>query len=124
MFKGVRYGVPQDSEVRMVFVNNDKLRAMGKSEDFIKTLPSKVDKGEFTAADLCDLGAEGVQKGVVKIGLLHRPNVGPDFQAVITPFGADPYDAKAGKLRASKKGLGDFFPGSRPASTRRRFPPT
>lgn len=108
-YKGVRYGVPQDSEVRMVFFNNDKLRAMGKSEDFIKSLPARVEKGEFTAADLCDLGAEGVQKGVVKYGLLHRPNVGPDFQMAITPFGADPYDAKAGKLRASKKGYADFF---------------
>jgi inositol-phosphate transport system substrate-binding protein len=109
MFKGVRYGVPQDSEVRMVFVNNDKLRAMGKSDDFIKALPGRVEKGEFTAADLCDLAAEGVQKGVVKYGLLHRPNTGPDFQATITPFGADPYDAKAGKLRASKKGFADYF---------------
>jgi inositol-phosphate transport system substrate-binding protein len=108
-YKGVRYGVPQDSEVRMVFVNNDKLRAMGKSEDFIKSLPGQVEKGEFTAADLCDLAAEGVQKGVVKIGLLHRPNTGPDFQMMMAPFGADPYDAKAGKLRASKKGLTNFF---------------
>jgi len=28
-YKGVRYGVPQDSEVRMFFLNNDKLRKLG-----------------------------------------------------------------------------------------------
>lgn len=108
-FKGARYGVPQDSEVRMVFVNNDKLRAMGKSEDFIQALPGQVESGEFTAADLCDLAAEGVQRGVVKYGLLHRPNVGPDFQMAMAPFGFTPYDASEGKLVASKKALGGFF---------------
>ena len=30
-YKGARYGVPQDSEVRMYFLNNDKLRKMGKT---------------------------------------------------------------------------------------------
>jgi Maltose-binding periplasmic proteins/domains len=31
-YKGARYGVPQDSEVRMYFLNNDKLRKMGKTD--------------------------------------------------------------------------------------------
>ena len=48
-YKGARYGVPQDSEVRMYFLNNDKLRKMGKTDKEIAALPAKVDAGEFTA---------------------------------------------------------------------------
>ena len=54
-YKGARYGVPQDSEVRMFFLNNDKLRKMGMSDKEIAALPAKVDAGEFTPYDLCDL---------------------------------------------------------------------
>ena len=76
-YKGARYGVPQDSEVRMFFLNNDKLRKLGMSDKEIAALPAKVDAGEFTANDLCDLAGRAVQKGVVKYGILHRPNAGP-----------------------------------------------
>ncbi|TMH55827.1 MAG: extracellular solute-binding protein [Betaproteobacteria bacterium] len=54
-YKGARYAVPQDSEVRMYFLNNDKLRKLGKTDKEIAALPAKVDAGEFTAYDLCDL---------------------------------------------------------------------
>ena len=67
----------------MFFLNNDKLRKMGKSDKEIAALPAKVDAGEFTAADLCDLAGQAVQKGVAKFGILHRPNAGPDFQMMI-----------------------------------------
>lgn len=108
-YKGARYGVPQDSEVRMFFLNNDKLRAMGKTDQEIAALPGKVDSGQFTAYDLCDLAGQAVDKGVVKYGILHRPNAGPDFQMLIESFGVVPYDAKAAKLQASKAGLKDFY---------------
>ena len=108
-FKGARYGVPQDSEVRMFFLNNDKLRKIGMSEKDIAALPTKVDAGEFTANDLCDLAGQVVQKGAAKYGILHRPNAGPDFQMIMESFGADPYDKQAGKLQASKSALRAFF---------------
>ena len=108
-YKGARYGVPQDSEVRMFFLNNDKLRKLGKSDKEIAALPAKVDAGEFTAYDLCDLAGQAVQKGVVKYGILHRPNAGPDFQMVMESFGFEPYDKAAAKLQASKAALKDFF---------------
>ncbi len=108
-FKGARYGVPQDSEVRMFFINNDKLRKLGMSDKDIAALPAKVDAGEFTANDLCDLAGQAVQKGVVKYGILHRPNAGPDFQMIMESFGADPYDKQAAKLQASKSALRAFF---------------
>mgnify|MGYP003694473165 CR=1 FL=1 len=108
-YKGARYGVPQDSEVRMYFLNNDKLRKLGKTDKEIAALPAKVDAGEFTAYDLCDLAGQAVQKGVVKYGILHRPNAGPDFQMLMESFGLVPYDKEAAKLQASKAALKDFF---------------
>src|SRR5204862_2825520 len=65
-YKGARYGVPQDSEVRMYFLNNDKLRKIGKSDKDIAALPARVDAGEFTAYDMCDLAAQSVAKGATK----------------------------------------------------------
>ncbi len=122
-YKGARYGVPQDSEVRMYFLNNDKLRKIGKTDKEIAALPAKVDAGEFTAYDLCDLAGQAVQKGVVKYGILHRPNAGPRLP-----------DAD-GKLRhrALRQGRRPSCrrprprsrtssPGSNTASTRRRCP--
>ena len=108
-YKGARYGVPQDSEVRMFFLNNDKLRKMGMSDKDIAALPAKVDAGEFTANDLCDLAGQAVAKGVAKYGILHRPNAGPDFQMVMESFGAEPYDKAAAKLQASKAALRSFY---------------
>ncbi len=108
-YKGARYGVPQDSEVRMYFLNNDKLRKMGKTDKEIAALPGRVDSGDFTEYDLCDLAGQAVQKGVAKYGILHRPNAGPDFQMLTEAFGVDPYDKATATLQASKSGLRDFY---------------
>jgi inositol-phosphate transport system substrate-binding protein len=93
----------------MYHVNNDILRKLGKSDKEIAALPAKVDAGEFTAYDLCDLGGQAVAKGIVKFGILHRPNAGPDFQMMLEEFGAVPYDKAEAKLVASKPALRDFF---------------
>jgi inositol-phosphate transport system substrate-binding protein len=108
-YKGARYGVPQDSEVRMYFLNNDKLRKLGKTDKEIAALPGRVDSGDFTEYDLCDLAGQAVQKGVAKYGILHRPNAGPDFQMLIEGFGVDPYDKATATLQASKSGLRSFY---------------
>jgi inositol-phosphate transport system substrate-binding protein len=108
-YKGARYGVPQDSEVRMFFLNNDKLRKMGMSDKDIAALPAKVDAGEFTMNDLCDVAGQAVSKGVVKYGILHRPNAGPDFQMLTESFGLESYDKASAKLSASKTALRNFF---------------
>src|SRR4029079_3343652 len=108
-YKGVRYGVPQDSEVRMFFLNNDKLRKLRMSDQDIAALPAKVDSGQFTANDLCDLAGQAVEKGVAKYGILHRPNSGPDFQMLMEAFGVDPYDNAAAKLQVSKAALRSFY---------------
>ena len=108
-YKGQRYGVPQDSEVRMMFMNNDILRKMGKSEDWIAGLPAAVNRGEFTAFDYCDLAAEAVKSGAAEIGWVHRPNVGPDFQMLLAAFGVRIYNAEEAKLQISASGIERFF---------------
>ncbi len=108
-YKGARYGIPQDTEIRMFFYNKDMLRKIGKSEEFIEGLPEMVNRGEFTIYDLVDLAKEVVDAGVAKYGLVHRPNVGPDFQMLLASFGFDPYDEEQGKLQASRRALNDFY---------------
>lgn len=108
-YKGERYGVPQDSEVRMFFVNNDILRAAGKSEEFIAALPEQVETGEFTMFDWCDLAAEAVDSGAAKYGWVHRPNVGPDFQMAMAAFGIDIYNEDEAKLQITKEGLTNYY---------------
>lgn len=108
-YKGERHGVPQDSEIRMFFYNNEMLRKMGKDEAFIDGLPAAVNAGEFTLYDACDLGAEAVKAGVAKQGFLHRPNVGPDFQMLLGSFDINIYDADAAKLQMSPVKLEKFY---------------
>lgn len=108
-YKGKRYGVPQDSEVRMFFYNKDMLRKIGKSEAFIESLPSKVESGEFTLYDLTDLAAEVKAKGAAKYGMVHRPNVGPDFQMAMASFGIVPFNGDSGKLQISQSKLEKFY---------------
>ncbi len=108
-YKGSIYGIPQDSEVRMFFYDKNMLRKVGKDEAFIEGLPAMVNSGDFTMNDLVDLAKEVVDSGAAKYGMVHRPNVGPDFQMAMASFGFDPYDDAQGKLQASKSALTDFF---------------
>lgn len=108
-YRGERYGIPQDSEVRMMFFNNDILRKMGKSEEFIADLPAAVNRGEFTAWDYCDLAAEAVSSGAAEVGWVHRPNVGPDFQMVMAAFGIRIYNPEAAKLQITRSGLESYY---------------
>lgn len=108
-YKGRRYAIPQDSEVRMFFFNKDMLRKLGKSETFIESLAEKVDKGEFTIWDLSKLTKEVVDAGLAKYGIIHRPNTGPDWLMPLASFGFDPLDEETGKLQASKPALMEFL---------------
>ena len=123
-YKGTRYGVPQDSEVRMYFLNNDKLRKMGKTDKEIAAIPGRVDSGDFTAYYLCDLAGQAVTKKVTKFGILHRPNAGPDFQMMMEGFGHVPYDKAEAKLQASKVAMKDFFTWVKYCVDKKAFSPT
>jgi inositol-phosphate transport system substrate-binding protein len=108
-YKGKIHAVPQDSEIRMFFYNKDHLRKIGKSEAFIEGLPDQVEKGQFTMQDLSALAKEVVDKGAAKIGMIHRPNAGPDYLMTFAAFGAKFMDDASGQLllplQAMRKGL-------------------
>jgi inositol-phosphate transport system substrate-binding protein len=99
---GKVYAVPQDSEIRMFFYNKDMLRKIGKEEAFVEGLPEMVDKGEFTMTDLSNLAKEVVDKGAAEIGIIHRPNAGPDYLMTFASFGAKFMDEASGKLLLPK----------------------
>jgi inositol-phosphate transport system substrate-binding protein len=97
-YQGKIYAVPQDSEARMFFLNKDMLRKIGKDEAFIDGLPEAVEKGEFTIWDLSHLAKEVVDKGAAEMGILHRPNAGPDYLMTFATFGVKLMDENSGKL--------------------------
>jgi inositol-phosphate transport system substrate-binding protein len=109
LYEGARYAVPQDSEIRMFFYRKDLLREIGKSEAFIEGLPAMVERGAFTIWELSDLAREVVEGTEAQYGIIHRPNVGPDFLMILASFGFDPFDERSGKLQASRAALTEFL---------------
>lgn len=103
-FKDQIWGVPQDTECRLVWFRKDLLRKMGWSEDKIDALYGQVERGEFTLDDLKALAKEMVDKGVVEKGnaIWHRPTPGFDWYQFIFAYGGRIYDYKTGKLVVSK----------------------
>lgn len=97
-YQGQIHAIPQDSEIRMFFYNKDMLREIGKDEAFIEGLPDLVEKGEFTMTDLSNLAKEVVDKGAAEIGMLHRPNAGPDYLMTFAAFGVRFMDEETGQL--------------------------
>ena len=101
-YKGKIYAIPQDSEIRMFFYNKDMLRKIGKSEAFVEGLQAEVEKGEFTMEDLSKLAKEVVDKGAAQVGIVHRPNAGPDYLMTFASFGMKYMDEASGKLLLPK----------------------
>lgn len=102
-YKGKIYAIPQDSEIRMFFYNKDHLRKIGKDDKFIDGLPEMVEKGQFTMQDLSALAKEVVDKGAAKMGMIHRPNAGPDYLMTFAAFGAKFMDDASGQLLLQKE---------------------
>jgi inositol-phosphate transport system substrate-binding protein len=101
-YQGRIHAVPQDSEIRMFFYNKDMLRKIGRDDAFVEGLPELVDKGEFTMQDLSALAKEVVDKGAAEIGILHRPNAGPDYLMTFASFGVRFVDEASGQLLLPK----------------------
>jgi inositol-phosphate transport system substrate-binding protein len=86
-YQGKIHAIPQDSEIRMFFYNKDMLREIGKDEAFIESIPEKVNSGEMTIWDFGELVKEVVDGGAAEMGMLHRPNAGPDYLMTFAAFG-------------------------------------
>jgi inositol-phosphate transport system substrate-binding protein len=72
-----------------------------------------VENGEFTMTDLSNLAKEVVDQGAASVGIIHRPNAGPDYLMTFASFGAKYLDEASGKLLLPKaeikKGLVWFY---------------
>ncbi|MFO1035830.1 MAG: extracellular solute-binding protein [Geminicoccaceae bacterium] len=101
-YDGKIYAIPQDSEIRMFFYNKDMLRKIGKDEAFIESLPAQVEAGQFTMQDLSNLAKEVVDKDAAEIGIIHRPNAGPDYLMTFASFGVKFQDPETGQLLLPK----------------------
>jgi inositol-phosphate transport system substrate-binding protein len=108
-YEGRIHAIPQDSEIRMFFYNKDMLRKIGKDEAFIEGLPAKVESGEFTMKDLSELAKEVVDKGAAEMGIVHRPNTGPDYLMTFAAFGVKFVDPQSGQLLLPKAEMQKAF---------------
>ena len=97
-WKGQRYGVLQDTEVRVVFYRKDKLKALGWSDEEIAALPQQVIDGEFTLDDLIAVSQESMEKGVTKWGIFHRPSKGNTFLHPCLAYGGILQNPDTGNL--------------------------
>ena len=97
-WKGQRYGVLQDTEVRVIFYRKDKLKELGWSDAEIEALPQEVIDGEFTLDDLVALAKESVEKGVTTWGIYHRPSKGNTFLHPYLAYGGILQNPDTGKL--------------------------
>ncbi|PIE34315.1 hypothetical protein CSA56_07995 [candidate division KSB3 bacterium] len=100
MYKGQRWGVPQDAEARPLYWSKLLLKKLGWSAEQIDALPESIEKGEFTLQDLLETAKEAVDKGIVQegYGYWHRPRNGPDFWYLYYNYGGQTMDDASGKL--------------------------
>ena len=110
-FRGKIWGIPQDTECRVVWFRKDKLRQMGWSEEKIDALPKKVEAGDFTLDDLIEVGKMMVATGVVERGkaIWHRPTPGTDWFQFIFAYGGEIFDPDTGKLVIDKSATLKFL---------------
>ncbi len=80
-WKGERWGIPQDADVRPLYYSKLLLGRLGWSDEEIDSLPDRIISGEFTLDAMLETAEEAVRTGVVRRGngWWHRPVNGPDF---------------------------------------------
>lgn len=105
---GKVYAFAPDLPVRVIYYNRNVLKTIGWSDEEIKSLPKKIQSGEYKFEDFLSLCEEVVAKGGSKYGLTHRPGVGSDFLDILNVLGGQYYDEK-GTLVFDEKGLTRFF---------------
>jgi inositol-phosphate transport system substrate-binding protein len=103
------YGIPQDAEARMFFYNKKLLRKAGFDNNFIESMPERTLAGELTMDDLIDIAKQVVEKTGAKHGIMHRPNVGPDFAMVYHAYGNEFIDPQSGNLLINREKLAAAF---------------
>jgi len=107
--RGRIYGIPQDTEARMIYFRIDQLKRFGWTDAQIQGLAARVEKGDFTLTDMAELAQQVKDKGLVEWGFLHRPTRGPDYYQIILAFGGKLQDEKSGKLLLDRSATLDFL---------------
>lgn len=101
---GHTYGVPQDNEVRLMYLRADLLARLGWSAADVAGLEGRVERGAFTLDDLAALGEQAVARGVVapERGIWHRNRTGFDWLQLILAEGGRLEDPASGRLVLSR----------------------
>lgn len=97
-FRGQTWGLPQDTEARMMYVRTDHLRKLGWDEAAIMALPQRVMQGEFSLTDLVSLAQQVKQAGIAQWGLYHHPTGGVDVFQIYLAFGGQLLDESGSHL--------------------------
>lgn len=103
------YGIPQDAEARMFFYNKKLLREAGLDDAFIEAMPQRTLAGDLTTDDVLDIAKKVVDNTEADYGILHRPNVGPDYIMVFQTYGNTFVDPKTGNLLLNEDKLTAAF---------------
>ncbi|WP_457612180.1 extracellular solute-binding protein [Methanocaldococcus sp.] len=95
-YNGRLYGLPQDTEARVLYVRKDVAAKIGLD---VNTLPEKVKRGEFTWSDVYYWAKKAKESGATEWGLIHRKgSAHPDLIQFIFAFGGKLYDPNSKKL--------------------------
>ena len=111
LFRGKVWGVPQDSEARVLFFSKPLLAKMGWTHARMKTLERRIHDGSFTTDDMIRLAREAVETGVVPRGRGYwpRPTRGSDHLQKYYAFGGRIADRETGRLVADEEALTRWF---------------
>jgi inositol-phosphate transport system substrate-binding protein len=104
-WRGAVYAIPQDNEVRLVYINRAPLRALGWSDDQIDGLGAAVERSDILLDDIAALAEKAVARGAVRPerGLFHRAKTGFDWLQFLLAYGARLEDPDTGRLVLSRR---------------------
>lgn len=103
-YDGHYWGLLVETSVHMVFCNKDVLRAAGMSENDLAAFPDRVRRSEISMQDLLDIAQTGLDRGITRYGVVHRPTPGVFFYLMAQKFGACYFDAE-GQVQYNRDNL-------------------
>ena len=86
----------------MFFYNKDMLRKIGKDEAFIEGLPRHGRQGRVHDDRPVSISPRRWSTRAAEIGIIHRPNAGPDYLMTFASFGVKFMDEASGQLLLPK----------------------
>ncbi|MEM2178790.1 MAG: extracellular solute-binding protein [Candidatus Methanomethylicia archaeon] len=109
IYKGKKWAIPQDTEVRPLYYRIDHLRELdkrGKLPDKFKpieAIPEKVKNKEILLYDVLELAKIAKEELGLERGIVHRVKEGYDYLQFYLGFGGRLWDPTTGKMVFSKE---------------------